>query len=255
MKQKTHRAFSISETIMTMGIIGLLAITMLSMNNFADNKQQIAQTKLTQVDSALRSWGKAVTKINETGVGATATITSDAALQDSLMYYFNAKSIENGVITLDNGVQLEVDYTLGDEQARANDSIIASGSALASIKATVPNADKNATPLSEDYILQVDKLSSMSDLLEGYTKVSVVTKGAQKLACFEDITNCDVVDNKGIHNCINTPSKCEIIDSKKRYIDYLPVGTIIKLYNDPEEYMIFRYLGNACIPFKSNSKF
>lgn len=50
-------------------------------------------------------------------------------------------------------------------------------------------------------------------------------------------------------------SKKEIINSKKRYIDYLPVGTIIKLYNDPEEYMIFRYLGNACIPFKSNSKF
>ena len=48
--------------------------------------------------------------------------------------------------------------------------------------------------------------------------------------------------------------KKEIINSKKRYIDYLPVGTIIKLYNDPEEYMICSYLGNACMAFKANDK-
>ena len=45
MQSKKRRAFSMSETLMTMGIIGLLAVTMLSMNNFTDNKQQIAQTK------------------------------------------------------------------------------------------------------------------------------------------------------------------------------------------------------------------
>jgi len=117
MKSRMRRAFSISETIMTMGIIGLLAVTMLSMNNFADNKQQIAQTKLTQVDSALRSWGKAVTAIGETGVGATATITSPETLQSSLMEYFNAKSVDNnGVIILENGAQITADYTLGNDQ-------------------------------------------------------------------------------------------------------------------------------------------
>lgn len=42
----------------------------------------------------------------------------------------------------------------------------------------------------------------------------------------------------------------EIIKSNKRYIDYLPVGTIVKLYNDTEEYMIYRYLGNSCVTFK-----
>lgn len=46
--------------------------------------------------------------------------------------------------------------------------------------------------------------------------------------------------------------KKQIISSKKKYIDYLPVGTIIKLNNDNEEYMIFRYLGNACIPCRCN---
>lgn len=47
--------------------------------------------------------------------------------------------------------------------------------------------------------------------------------------------------------------KKEIILSKKRYIDYLPVGTIVKLHNNnDDEYMIFRYLGNACMPFRCN---
>lgn len=42
----------------------------------------------------------------------------------------------------------------------------------------------------------------------------------------------------------------EIIRSNKKYSDYLPVGTIVKLYNDDQEYMIYRYLGNACVTFK-----
>ena len=46
--------------------------------------------------------------------------------------------------------------------------------------------------------------------------------------------------------------KKEIISSKKKYIDYLPVGTIVKIHNDNNEYMIFRYLGNACMPFSCN---
>lgn len=49
-------------------------------------------------------------------------------------------------------------------------------------------------------------------------------------------------------------TKREIVYSKRRYSDYLPVGTIVKLYNDDKEYMIFRYLGNSCISFKSNNK-
>ena len=162
---------------------------MLSMNNFADNKQQIAQTKLTQVDSALRSWGKAVTAIGETGVGATATISSDETLQSSLMEYFNAKSIDNnGAIILENGAQITADYTLGDNGVGIG-NLLGPNSALATIKVTVPNANKDEADFSEEYILQADKLSSLDDLLEGFTKVPVVTKGSQKLACL-DLANC-----------------------------------------------------------------
>lgn len=49
-------------------------------------------------------------------------------------------------------------------------------------------------------------------------------------------------------------SKKQVIFSNKKYIDYLPVGTIIKLYNDNTEYMIYRYLGNACMTFNCKSQ-
>lgn len=51
-------------------------------------------------------------------------------------------------------------------------------------------------------------------------------------------------------------NKKEIVLSEKNYVDYLPVGTIVKLYNDNEdnEYMIYRYMGNFCMPFKCNNK-
>ncbi|GEM_PF-4742546 len=50
-------------------------------------------------------------------------------------------------------------------------------------------------------------------------------------------------------------NKKQIVFSNKKYIDYLPVGTIIKLYNDNNEYMIYRYLGKACMPFNCKSQF
>ena len=46
--------------------------------------------------------------------------------------------------------------------------------------------------------------------------------------------------------------KKTIILSERKYIDYLPVGTIVRLYNDNQEYMIYRYLGNACMSFRYN---
>lgn len=45
-----------------------------------------------------------------------------------------------------------------------------------------------------------------------------------------------------------------VILSKYKYSDYLPVGTIVKLYNDNQEYMISRYLGNFCMSFNYNRK-
>jgi len=178
------KAFSISETIMTMGIIGLLAVTVLSMNTFSDNKDKIAHTKLIQVDSAIRAWGKAVTAIGETGVGATATISNQNTLVNSVIDYFNtSKEItdenDSTKITLDNNVELEVEYVLGKDNSFsiAGATQESTQSALATIKAE-SKANKDES-FSTDYVLLVDKLASLDDILENFSKkgVDTITEG------------------------------------------------------------------------------
>lgn len=46
--------------------------------------------------------------------------------------------------------------------------------------------------------------------------------------------------------------KKEFIMSNKKYSEYLPVGSIVKLLGDSQEYMIYRYMGNACVALKSS---
>ena len=53
-------AYSLSECIITLSIIGILAVTMISLNNF--NEQKLAEQRMNQVDTALRAWGKEVIK-------------------------------------------------------------------------------------------------------------------------------------------------------------------------------------------------
>ena len=121
---KNHfRAFSSAEIITTLGIIGVLCISMLALNSMTDNNYKVASTKLAQADSALKSWGKAISKSNETGRGAQSEITSQNSLNKSITEYFDSNvgitkeetiSSENGVykggngITLKNGVKHSV---------------------------------------------------------------------------------------------------------------------------------------------------
>ena len=65
-----RKGFSASEILTALGIIGILCVTMLSLNTFSDNDYKVAVMKLSQADAALKSWGKAVTESNETGLGA-----------------------------------------------------------------------------------------------------------------------------------------------------------------------------------------
>ena len=182
MQSKKRRAFSMSETLMTMGIIGLLAVTMLSMNNFADNKVKIAHTKLIQVDSAIRAWGKAVTQMNETGVGATAIVQNQNSLVNSVSDYLNTSTqtpINNNdatKITLDNGVELEVEYVLGKDKSFsiAGATQESTKSALATIKAE-SKVSKNGEKYSTEYVLLVDKLASLDDIYENFSKKEVQT--------------------------------------------------------------------------------
>ena len=100
MKNREFKAFSMAEVLVALSLIGILCVTMLSLNTTADNDYKIAATKLAQIDSALQSWGKAVTKSNETGLGATATITSNETLVNSIKNYFenNNEDVKENVV-------------------------------------------------------------------------------------------------------------------------------------------------------------
>lgn len=45
------------------------------------------------------------------------------------------------------------------------------------------------------------------------------------------------------------------IKTNRKYSEYLPVGSVIKLYNDDSYYMIFRYSGDQCLSYKANNSF
>ena len=50
--------------------------------------------------------------------------------------------------------------------------------------------------------------------------------------------------------------KKRIIPTPLKLSTYLPIGSIIKVHNDDTLYMIYRYMGNTCLPIKqSNSDF
>ncbi len=46
--------------------------------------------------------------------------------------------------------------------------------------------------------------------------------------------------------------KKKMVPTNLKLSDYLPIGTIIKLYNDDNLYMIYRYMGNTCIAIKQS---
>ncbi|MCR4881001.1 MAG: hypothetical protein K6A44_03505, partial [bacterium] len=221
------RAFTLSEVVIALGLIGILCVTMLSLNSMSDNNYKVASTKLAQVDSAIKSWGKAISKSNETGLGALQTVTSQKALEDSLGNYMNTQRVgtydenatvnikdENGGIdkdysgytemTLNNGVTLKVKYiddrageSAGDVTYERNNN----DSLIAVVRAEVEVKGKNEV-LDEQYILTATGVESVDSLYDGWDKYNYV----------EDV---DVIGEDGkptgekIGNfCIKDTTKC-----------------------------------------------
>ena len=91
----SKRAFSLSEALVTMGLVGIMCTTTLTVNNMSDNKVKISETRFSQTESALRNWEKEIIKQNETGVGAVKSIKSQNDLVNSLTVYLNNNEIED----------------------------------------------------------------------------------------------------------------------------------------------------------------
>ena len=89
------KGFSQSEVLMTLGLIGILAVTMVGLNNLGDNKFQVNSTKLAQAEVAIKTWGKAVSKSNETGLGILTIVENETTLTNSLASELNIQNSNN----------------------------------------------------------------------------------------------------------------------------------------------------------------
>ena len=88
-----NKAFSLSEVILIISIIGILAVTMLSLNKFSNYNEKVILIKMAQVESALQSWGKSLNKSNETGLGIGSIIWNQQTLESSLLKKFTTKRL------------------------------------------------------------------------------------------------------------------------------------------------------------------
>ena len=217
------RAFSLAETLTALGIIGVLCVTMLSLNSMSDNKYKVATTKLSQVDSAMKSWGKAVSQSNETGLGAAAIIDSQKALNDSLLSYFESTDNADGnglttskndsygsssnEITLNNGAKITFAYN--DKGGMVSDKYVreAGSSPLAVITATISDLPE----VKEEYIVKSDGLHDLDSLYDGYQEVPVETvttidENGNEITRDIYCANPKLCGNEG--DCAKNPSLC-----------------------------------------------
>ena len=199
-KAQKHEAFSLSEILVALGIIGILCVSMLSLNSMSDNNYKVAATKLSQVDSALKSWGKAISKSNETGLGARQVVKSQESLENSLSLFLNTQGIkanasgklslggklgENGQIErtaeeykgyteilLDNGTTLNVKYIDANNQFSSSDKTYNYNkydSVIAVITANVAVRGKEQV-LTEEYALKSSGVQDYASMYEGWDK-------------------------------------------------------------------------------------
>ncbi len=185
--------FSMSEVLTALGIIGILVITVLSLNKFSDSDYKIALTKMNQSDAALKSWAKAQAKSNETGLGITAKIYDQDSLTESLVNTFkstkkNMESIEISdktikvagesvsdarKIKLDNGVNL-----LAKHINATCDVSGGSGKACAIITLYIDtNKGGVNTTLKEEYALFADGAQGADAIFSDYEKSKVYSQG------------------------------------------------------------------------------
>ena len=91
---KQKKGVSLAEVTIVLGLIGIFAVTMLSLNNFQDPDAKTAMIKLEQVDNALKSWSKAVVS-QETGNGVD--FTDQASLDEAFNNYFSTNNTQNNI--------------------------------------------------------------------------------------------------------------------------------------------------------------
>lgn len=179
MKYSSKKAFSLSELLVTLSLVGIMCMTTLSVNGMSNSSCKISETKFSQTEAALKTWEKEVLKTNEIGhLGVVNSIHNEDELVQSLSKYLNNKKITKSAkdeyimninnptyknytkIKLDNGVTVGVKYIGTGTTIKISGRIIKKNifeTNLAIIKIDIPVGTET---ISEAYYLTAAGLKS-----------------------------------------------------------------------------------------------
>ena len=177
MNLKNRTATSMSEVLVTLGLIGLLAVTMLGLNNFGD-QGRINEAKMANAAASIKAWGKAISKSNETGLEMAKVLENQASMDLSLGDFLNVKTVEaddfkvNGeTITDPSGFLFDNGVNMAARQIRPTcDSSKAGGEPCGLISLKIED-------LSSNYAVFSDGAKSEDELFVGYEKVPYIPAG------------------------------------------------------------------------------
>lgn len=181
MGRRTKDGFSLSELLITLGIVGILCSTTLAVGVVDSNNCKIAETRAKQTNEALNGWSASYMKNMESGVGIAYSFENEDALIKSLKNYMNVESVKTSKpdeellniegfkyknykkLTLRNGTILNVKYVHNPSKVITLDGSVLSSNRFSSYYAyiTVNVPHKNKLKITNVYRLKYNELKDI----------------------------------------------------------------------------------------------
>jgi len=210
MHSKTNRnqGFSMSEVLITLGLMGILAVTMVGLNGVHNNDEKTNSVKFAQAEAAIKTWGKAITNDSETGIGTAQIVESQATLENSLSNTLNLNDTDdNQNVTL-----------LGEDLGEGNSFLLDNGVTMTAkhLTSSCDNASEEGQACavvtlsldgtSAEYGVFADRVEDADTIFNGYTSYPFIKYGdtindkgdkcPYPSGCYCDVTPCNLENVK-----------------------------------------------------------
>ncbi|MDD3593631.1 MAG: prepilin-type N-terminal cleavage/methylation domain-containing protein [Candidatus Gastranaerophilales bacterium] len=178
-------AFTLSEVLISMTLIGILVVVMLSITNFSDKNAKVIIGKKQQAESLIVSVSKALSSGDTTGLALTAYTESDAALKEAFADKLNTKNEDISLSNVDDynlpegmpapesplpAVELVNGTKVAFQVLNTNCAKLADGGAPCAL-AYVDVNEKSAGDEKAQFMMAIyrDRAASEYELCSGYT--------------------------------------------------------------------------------------